>query len=351
MFNDLTTGEQILIFGTIITMIVLLLVLLLQQYRIKKLVLNKGLYLSDEIYQTEIGENSLKINYTNKSYVNFMIAEVGFIYEKKYYPIEHYFEMINARSFEQIEFEVTQLRLILLLKSKRVKKIRIYVRDSVGTTSVRKAKDLSKYLRKLVKKENKDLRISQKQLRMKTGNYNFGDRTIMILAIIFSPFKHLRNKINRSINQSLKKRNDQKSESIMIETQIEISDNSDEVFNEDFAKTKINQVLSEHDDVESNDETDDNTSDEVDLLADENEENHGWFGAQPTKIYDSIDPDDVENDEESKTETYDTVDPDDVDFDDEEDADFYDSLQKLRSNSYDLTDLEADKNEDEDIDF
>lgn len=208
IFNGLNLSE--LSTETIITWITLGLILLLmilifiQIRKVMITLLNKSIFIKDEIYIEH--DTQLRLEFSNKSYVNTALLEIGFNYQKEFFAIIEEEIVVQARSFEKIDYSLEALREKLLNTSRKVKPIFIYTKNSVGEVIVHKAKRITKHLKKVIKLENKALKQERKKIRYQTGNYNFIERMGLVLKWIFSPLVKLNRFFKKKINSGLKKR-------------------------------------------------------------------------------------------------------------------------------------------------
>ena len=196
--------ETLITWIALALILILVIVIIVQVRKVMITLLNRSIFIKDEIYIEH--DTQLRLEFSNKSYVNTALLEIGFYYKKEYFAVVEDELIVQARSFEKLDYSLEQLREKLLKDSRKVKPIFIYTKNSVGEVVSHKAKRITRHLKKVIKLENKALKAERKQERFETGNYNFLERVGLVLKWIFSPLVKLNRFIKRKINQGLKKR-------------------------------------------------------------------------------------------------------------------------------------------------
>lgn len=197
--------EYYIQFGLILLSFILIIVMLIKQTKTNKILINRSIMVKDAIQKHQEGTRVV-VDLANQSYVNAEIIEVGFYYQKSYIPIFEERFIIVARDFFKVEYSANELRTLLLGDKLKVKKLYVYVKNTVGDIIKVKAKFVRMYLIQTIKDEIKAAKLEAKKIRFETGNYNFGERTGLVLAAIFSPIYKFFKLIARKTNETLKKR-------------------------------------------------------------------------------------------------------------------------------------------------
>lgn len=197
--------EYYIQFGLILLSFILIIIMLIKQTKTNKILINRSIMVKDAIQKHPEG-TKVVVDLANQSYVNAEIIEVGFYYSKTYIPIFEERFIIVARDFFKVEYSANELRTLLLGDNLKVKKLYVYVKNTVGDIIKVKAKFVRIYLVQTIKDEVKAAKLEAKRIRFENGSYNFGERTGLVLAAIFSPIIKLFKLIAKKTNESLKKR-------------------------------------------------------------------------------------------------------------------------------------------------
>ncbi len=197
--------EFVIIFALLAIVVISLLVLLIKAQRTLNLIGRRALILTEDLV-TRDGKDVVDILVANSSYVNVEAAAIGLIYQKTLLPLKEENTIVLARDSFKLSLPLTELRSYVLGDGKKVKKIRIYVEDSLGRRSFRLAINSMIKLRKILKAEKKALKKEEKIQRFETGHYRFFERLGLIIALIFSPITKLFRSIKTGINRKLKRR-------------------------------------------------------------------------------------------------------------------------------------------------
>ena len=197
--------EFVIIFALLAIVVISLIVLLIKAQRTLNLIGRRALILTEDLV-TRDGKDVVDILVANSSYVNVEAAAIGLIYQKTLLPLKEENTIVLARDSFKLSLPLSELRSYVLGDGKKVKKIRIYVEDSLGRRNFRLAINSMIKLRKILKAEKKALKKEEKKQRFETGHYLFFERLGLIIALIFSPITKLFRSIKTGINRKLKKR-------------------------------------------------------------------------------------------------------------------------------------------------
>lgn len=197
--------EFLILFLGVALIAILALISISMSQRTLNLIGKRVLELSEDLMKRD-GIEIVDIVIANTSYVNVEVVAAGLIYQKALLPLKEESVMILARDSHKISIHLDVLRNYVIGKKLRMKKLYVYVEDALGRRIKKKAKNSVSALKKTLKIERKALKIEQKKQRFLTGNYRLLERTIMVFAVIFSPFTKLSKAIKTGLNRRLKNR-------------------------------------------------------------------------------------------------------------------------------------------------
>lgn len=253
---DSLTPEIIIVFSLLFILIILLIIVLNRISLLKKNLIKDSLVLSEDML---INDNSslTRIKITNSSFYNVVIHEYGFMQNNIKHSLKNERMIIEERNDITQNCESNNVRNIFInTEEKRFKKIYLYVIDSNNKVKKKNLKMLNKYIKSNIKSEKLKAKLDAKALRFENGNYNFGERVIMILGIIVSPIVKFWNLITRKTNNSLYKRNVIKKTKYTESKQME-----DQEINDDQLINNVNDDYSLKNDDQSNYIDGDNSKD------------------------------------------------------------------------------------------
>lgn len=197
--------EFIIIFGLLAILVLISVVIVIKAQRTLNLIGRRALILTEDLVKRD-GIDVVDIMVANTSYVNVEAAAIGLIYMKKLLPLKEENTIVLARDSHRLTKPLEEVRRYTLGDSIKVKKIKVYVEDSLGRRSFVKAKNSMRMLKKIIKAEQKAKRIEEKRVRFETGHYRFFERIGLIFQVIFSPFTKLFRSIRVGLNRKLKQR-------------------------------------------------------------------------------------------------------------------------------------------------
>lgn len=263
---DSLTPEIIIVFSLLFILIILLIIVLNRISLLKKNLIKDSLVLSEDML---INDNSslTRIKITNSSFYNVVIHEYGFMQNNIKHSLKNERMIIEERNDITQNCESNNVRNIFInTEEKRFKKIYLYVIDSNNKVKKKNLKMLNKYIKSNIKSEKLKAKLDAKALRFENGNYNFGERVIMILGIIVSPIVKFWNLITRKTNNSLYKRNVIKKTKYTESKQME-----DQEINDDQLINNVNDDYSLKNDDQSN-YIDGNNSKDYEVMEDDSDD-------------------------------------------------------------------------------
>ncbi len=197
--------EFLIVFGLLALVVLVTIVVLIKSQRILNLIGRRALILKEDLLKrNEV--DVVDIMVANTSYVNVEAAAIGLIYQKKLLPLKEENTIILARDSHKITLPIHELRNYVLGTDMKVKTIKLYVEDSLGRRSFKRAKNSKRYLKKVIKVEKKSARIEAKRVRFEMGNYRLLERIGLIFSVLWSPFRKAFKGIRLGLNRKLKLR-------------------------------------------------------------------------------------------------------------------------------------------------
>jgi len=197
--------EFLILFGFSAIFFIVLLVVLGKNQRILDLIGKRALSLQEDLLHRD-DMDVIDILIANTSYVNVEAGAVGFIYQKVFLPLSETSLLILARDSHKISIPLNDLRTFVIGRSDKVKKIEIYVEDSLGRRTIRKAVNAKRKLKDILKEEKNAKKAEDKKVRYETGNYLLFERIGLIFKYLFSPFTKLSRAIKSGLNKQLRNR-------------------------------------------------------------------------------------------------------------------------------------------------
>lgn len=143
---------------------------------------------------------------SNTSFISVKVAAVGYIFKKNLLPISEEITEIAPRDSIKISIEIDALKAFIFNHETKLKRLKIYVEDTLGRRTLKRAKDSYRTLKKMIKDEKKAGKLKAKKERFDTGKYNLIERIGLVLKFIFAPFSKLNYMIKKGLNKRLKER-------------------------------------------------------------------------------------------------------------------------------------------------
>lgn len=197
------TPEFYIFFSFFVILLILLVFLLVIISRVNDRVGSQDFEILESIseqdkkyfYYITVVNKSLSPNYIN--HIGFIRGDVRHVLEDKNNPI-------GPRNKYQTKIDMETILEITNYNVKKFRKVTLFAENEIGLRKNSKPKQLNKYLKRQYNRAKKDLAKRKKEERFETGNYNFGERTFLILKLFFRPFYKLQQKIKFSTNRVLK---------------------------------------------------------------------------------------------------------------------------------------------------
>src|SRR3989339_11171 len=197
--------EFVITFGLLAILIIISLVVLTKSQRTLNLIGKRALILNEDLVKRD-AQSFVEFMVSNSSYVNVEAAAIGLLYQKKLMPLKEETTIILARDSFKLSIPLEAFRSYLIGNDVKVKKAKVYVEDSLGRRSYKKVRNSIVALKKILKSEIKASQADEKKERFETGNYRFGERLGLVIAVIFSPFTKTFKSLKKGINRKLKQR-------------------------------------------------------------------------------------------------------------------------------------------------
>lgn len=197
--------EFLIIFGGLIIAFILNIFILIKSSKTLDLIGKRAFKLNEDLV-IRSDKKIVDILISNTSFISVKVAAVGYIFKKNLLPISEEITEISPRDSIKISIEIDELKAFIFSQETKLKRLKIYVEDTLGRRTLKRAKDSYRTLKKMIKEEKKAQRIKAKSVRFDTGKYNFNERFGLVLKFIFSPFSKLNYIIKKGLNKRLKER-------------------------------------------------------------------------------------------------------------------------------------------------
>lgn len=197
------TPEDIIIFSGLILLMITSIITLVRLARIANRVGEQEFYILESLMEIE-GENFINLTIINKAFSTNHINVVGVEMRNISYPLEEKLVMIAPRSKYQVRFNLNDIKKVVFANRKKYRKFRIYVENEIGLRKSIKPKINNRFLKHQFSLLKKQDRIEAKRVRYESGQYNFLERSGLIVGLIFRPFIKLRRHMVLSTNKTLR---------------------------------------------------------------------------------------------------------------------------------------------------
>jgi hypothetical protein len=197
--------EFLIIFIALLLAFILNIIILIKSSKTLDLIGKRAFKLNEDlVIRNE--KKIVDILISNTSFISVKVAAVGYIFKKNLLPISEEVTEIAPRDSIKISIEIDALKAFIFSQETKLKRLKIYVEDTLGRRTLKKAKDSYRTLKKMIKDEKKAARLKAKIERFDTGKYNFMERLGLVFKFIFSPFSKLNYVIKKGLNKRLKER-------------------------------------------------------------------------------------------------------------------------------------------------
>ncbi len=197
--------EFLIMFIGLIVVILVILAIWNKTTRTLNLIGKRALTIKEDLVVRD-DKKVIDILISNTTFISVKVASIGYVYQKNLLPISEEVTEISPRDSEKTSVEIDALRAYLIDEKMRVKRLKLYVEDTLGRRSIQRAKSTYRALKKMIKAEKKALKKAAKIKRAETGKYNLCERICLVLKFIFSPFAKLNYIIKTGVNKRLKER-------------------------------------------------------------------------------------------------------------------------------------------------
>ena len=197
------TPETIIIFGALLSIFTMTIFTLIRLRRIASRVGEQECYINESLLEID-GQPYINLTIINKAFSTNHINVVGVELRNISHPIEEKVVMIAPRSKHQTRFNLNDLKPIIFQSRKKYRPFKIYVENEIGLRKSMKPKVNNKFMKRQFKKLQKAEKLEKKRLRYESGQYNFMERTGLIIGLLFRPFIKLKRHMALSTNKALR---------------------------------------------------------------------------------------------------------------------------------------------------
>lgn len=197
------TPEDIIVFSGILVLFVTSIITLVRLSRIANRVGEQEFYIQETLLEMD-GEQYINLTIINKAFSTNHINVVGVELRNISHPLEEKLVMIAPRSKYQVRFNLAEIKKFVFANRKKYRKFRIYVENEIGLRKSIKPKINNRFMKHQYKLLKRQERIEAKRIRFESGQYNFMERTGLIVGLVFRPFIKLRRHMVLSTNKTLR---------------------------------------------------------------------------------------------------------------------------------------------------
>ncbi len=197
------TPEDIIIFSGILFLFATSIITLVRLSRIANRVGEQEFYILESLMEID-GEHFINLTIINKAFSTNHINVVGVELRNISHPLEEKLVMIAPRSKYQVRFNLNEIRKFVLSTRKNYRKFGIYVENEIGLRKSIKPKINNRFMKRQYTLMKRQERLEAKKIRYESGQYNFMERTGLIVGLIFRPFIKLRRHMVLSTNKTLR---------------------------------------------------------------------------------------------------------------------------------------------------
>lgn len=197
------TPEEIIIFSGLIVLFTTSIMTLVRLSRIANRVGEQEFYILESLLEID-GAHYINLTIINKAFSTNHINVVGVELGNVSHPLEEKMVMIAPRSKYQVRFNLAEIKKFVFANRKKYRKFRIYVENEIGLRKSIKPRINNRFMKKQYKLMKRQDRLEAKRIRFESGQYNFFERTGLIVGLIFRPFIKLRRHMVLSTNKTLR---------------------------------------------------------------------------------------------------------------------------------------------------
>lgn len=197
------TPETIIIISALITIFIMTIFTLIRLRRIASRVGEQDFYINESLVELD-GQPYINITVINKAFSTNHINVIGMELRNISHPLEEKVVMIAARSKHQTRFKLNELEPIIFQNRKKYRPFRIYVENKIGLRKSFRPRVNNRFMKRKFKQLLKSQKRERKLKRIETGQYNFFERTGLIVGLLFRPFIKLKRHMALSTNKALR---------------------------------------------------------------------------------------------------------------------------------------------------
>lgn len=197
------TPEEIIIFSGLIVLFTTSIMTLVRLSRIANRVGEQEFYILESLLEID-GAHYINLTIINKAFSTNHINVVGVELGNVSHPLEEKMVMIAPRSKYQVRFNLAEIKKFVFANRKKYRKFRIYVENEIGLRKSIKPRINNRFMKNQYKLMKRQDRLEAKRIRFESGQYNFFERTGLIVGLIFRPFIKLRRHMVLSTNKTLR---------------------------------------------------------------------------------------------------------------------------------------------------
>lgn len=197
------TPETIIIFSALITIFIMTIFTLIRLRRIASRVGEQEFYINESLVELD-GQPYINITIINKAFSTNHINVIGMELRNVSHPLEEKVVMIAPRSKHQTRFNLNELKPIIFQNRKKYRSFRIYVENEIGLRKSFRPRVNNRFMKRKFKQLLKSQKRERKLKRIETGQYNFFERTGLIIGLLFRPFIKLKRHMALSTNKALR---------------------------------------------------------------------------------------------------------------------------------------------------
>jgi hypothetical protein len=197
------TPEDIIVFSGILFLFVTSIITLVRLSRIANRVGEQEFYIQESLLEID-SEQYINLTIINKAFSTNHINVVGVELRNVSHPLEEKLVMIAPRSKYQVRFNLNEIKKFVFASRKKYRKFRIYVENEIGLRKSIKPKINNRFMKRQYALLKRQERLEAKRVRFESGQYNFFERTGLVVGLIFRPFVKLRRHMVLSTNKTLR---------------------------------------------------------------------------------------------------------------------------------------------------
>lgn len=220
------TPEFYIVVGFLIVLFIMLIIQFIRLTLVSRRLGTQDFKIVETISKNDEGELFLNITVSNQAFSTNNLNDIGFKVKQIVHVLCEVNRLIPPRNKHVETFSMKHIESISIPENKKFRKHIIYAENDLGDKQEIKAKVTNKYLKRRIRDIKRAEKRKAKEERFETGNYNFAERTGLILRLFGRPFYKLFKKMTKKTNYALREneiRRQQKSEHDKIENELSIT--------------------------------------------------------------------------------------------------------------------------------